>query len=278
MDKKLSCQFNTDELPSALDNFAEIKQSVFRKSSIGIFLDYDGTLTPIVSRPEDAVLSDEMQGILRWLARGCTVAIISGRGLKDVRRLVGIEDVFYAGSHGFEVAGPGGWHEEYREAAGFLPFLDQAERELRDILESLMGVQIERKRYSVAVHYRRAAAKDHETIENRAKEIQMKHIRELRISSGKCVYEIQPNIEWHKGKALDWLLKAAFVIPRDVFPLYIGDDITDEDGFRSVKDRGIGIIVRDSKRPTEASYALDGPAEVGRFLKSFADILQAIEW
>jgi trehalose-phosphatase len=266
---------NTHDLPSALDKIPAIKKPAAAKSFIGVFLDYDGTLTPIVRRPEDAVLAESMRDILRWLSERCTVAVISGRGLEDIRERVKIDNIYYAGSHGFEIAGPGGWNEEYEKAVDFLPVLDQAEGKLRDAFDGISGIQIERKRYSIAVHYRRVAAQDHDEVNRRIQTARQEHGQKLRISSGKCVYDFQPKIDWNKGKALDWVLRTAFMQPDEVFPLYIGDDITDEDAFRAIGNRGIGIVVRDEKRPTEADYALDSTDEVGRFLKLFAQDLPA---
>jgi trehalose-phosphatase len=273
-----SVQTKTDELPSALDHIADIRQTAAEKAHIVTFLDYDGTLTPIVNRPEDAVLSDRMRDIIKWLAKKCMVAVISGRGLADVQERVGIDDIFYAGSHGFEIAGPGGWHEEYRGAKAFLPILDQAEKELQNFLIDIAGIQVERKRYSIAVHYRRVAGQDRQKVEERIQIVYQKYKQSLRISYGKCVYDFQAKIDWHKGKVLDWLLEFASLKPDDVFSLYIGDDITDEDAFRAIKDRGIGIIVREETRLTEACYALDSPAEVGVFLDSLASSLPGKRW
>ncbi len=266
---------STRDLPSALDKISAIKETAGAKNSLGIFLDYDGTLTPIVNRPEDAVLAEPMRDILRRLAQRCPVAVISGRGLKDVQERVGIEGIYYAGSHGFEIAGPGGWHEECKEAAVFLPALDKAEAELREALDAISGIQVERKKYSLAIHYRRAAPQDHRQVDKRIQDAAQHYKRELRISSGKRVYDFQPKIDWDKGKALDWIIRTAFSKPDEVFPLYVGDDLTDEDAFRSVESRGLGIVVRDEIRPTEAHYALDSPDEVGRFLRLFAEGLPA---
>jgi trehalose 6-phosphate phosphatase len=278
MSGKILAQTKTDELPSAIDRVAEIKNGAAGKSHIVVFLDYDGTLTPIVNRPEDAVLSEHMRDVVQWLARQCMVAIISGRDLKDVRTRVGIQDIFYAGSHGFEIAGPGGWHEEYRDAKAFLPILDQTEEELHQALDDIPGLYIERKRYSIAVHYRRVAEQNRPEAERRTQIVQSRHRHKLRISSGKCVDDFQPKIDWHKGRALDWVLETASLKPEKVFPLYIGDDITDEDAFRAIRDRGVGIIVREKNRPTEARYALNSPSEVGDFLESFAAALSGYRW
>jgi len=92
-------------IPSALDCVQEIAGHSDR---LGVFLDYDGTLTPIISHPQDAWLTDSMRQTLRELAGSLPVAVLSGRDLHDVRRRVDIDGIVYAGSHGFDIAGAGG--------------------------------------------------------------------------------------------------------------------------------------------------------------------------
>jgi trehalose-phosphatase len=91
--------------------------------------------------------------------------------------------------------------------------------------------------------------------------------RELRTITGKKVYEFQPDIGWNKGRAVAWLLETLGLEQPEVLPLYIGDDLTDEDAFRALEKRGVGIVVTEELRPTAARYALKGPAEVERFLR-----------
>ena len=89
---------------------------------------------------------------------------------------------------------------------------------------------------------------------------------QLRLLVGKKVYELQPDIDWNKGQALLWLLEMISSEPREIFPIYVGDDLTDEDAFRVIKQCGLGIVVSEEPRPTAARYALKTPAEVDRFL------------
>lgn len=117
-------------IPSAFEYVQEIAG---RSGRVAVFLDYDGTLTPIVSQPEDAWLSDSMQQTLRELARQAPVAILSGRDLDDVRRRVNLDGIVYAGSHGFDIAGPRGLRKQV--ATEFLPKLDIAEKELHEALD-----------------------------------------------------------------------------------------------------------------------------------------------
>jgi trehalose 6-phosphate phosphatase len=255
---------DADRLPSALERLEEINAFVAGRR-LAIFLDYDGTLTPIVSRPEDAILSETMRSVLRRLAELCTVAIVSGRDLPDVQRLVDIDAVFYAGSHGFDIAGPKGLGLRSEQGREFLPILDQAEQELHDLLDSFNGVVVERKRFSLATHYRLADDRTIAAVGQAVKQVAARH-PELRERHGKKVIELQPDIEWDKGKAVIRLLEVVTAKPHEVVPLYIGDDLTDEDAFHVLKNRGVGIAVGENPNPTAARYFLQSPDEVRQFL------------
>jgi len=261
------------DLPSALEHAEEIRQRMLGKR-VAVFLDYDGTLTPIVDDPDRAILADEVRATIERLARCCAVAVVSGRDLEDVRGHVRIESIYYAGSHGFDIAGPGGWHTEYEQGAVFLPALDEAEADLQEQLSSVPGARVERKRFAIAVHYRKALEKDVPAIERVVDRVRADHPR-LRKSMGKKVYELRPGINWHKGKAVLWLLEVLGLDQAGVLPFYIGDDVTDEDAFRALEGRGIGVVVRDGPRRTAARFALQDPAEVHRFLAMLVGELEA---
>ena len=232
-----------------------------------VFLDYDGTLTPIVEDPAKAILSDAMRATLAELAQRHTVGIISGRDLAELRDLVRLPELFYAGSHGFDIAGPLGWSETVQHGIEFLPELDRAERVLRERLAGIAGCMVERKRFALAIHYRRAPAAGVPQIEAEVDRVLADQPR-LRKGHGKKVFEAQPKTDWDKGHAVLWLLERLGLDRPDALPLYIGDDVTDEDAFRALQGRGLGIVVRDPEddRTSAADYALDGVAEVGRFL------------
>ena len=252
----------SNRIPSALDRFDEIIAPA-RGNQIAVFLDYDGTLTPIVSQPEEALLSDSMRQALRELASQVPLAILSGRDLDDVRERVGIANIVYAGSHGFDIAGPDGLRRQM--ASDFLPKLDTAEKKLQEALNGISGARVERKRLSIATHYRNVQANDIPKVKQAVGEVAWRH-RELRKVTGKKVHELQPDIDWHKGRALMWLLKTLGLEGGNVFPIYIGDDRTDEDAFWALKSRGIGILVSEQSRPTAAKYSLSNPDEVEEFL------------
>jgi alpha,alpha-trehalase len=253
-------------IPSALEHVQEIAG---RSGKVAVFLDYDGTLTPIVSQPEDAWLSDSMRQTLRELAVQAPVGILSGRDLDDVRRRVNVDGIVYAGSHGFDIAGPRGLRRQV--ATEFLPNLEIAEKELHEALDGIPGARVERKHFSIAAHYRNVKENKASKVERAVGEVAARH-RGLRRLEGKKVYELLPNIEWDKGKAVLWLLEtlSSESRPGGILPIYIGDDSTDEDAFRALKQRGVGILVREQSQPTAARYSLKDPAEVERFLRTLA--------
>lgn len=255
-----------DALPSACERIDEIRRRG-AKAGFAIFLDYDGTLTPIAERPELAVLSDEMRGTLKSLAAHFTVAIISGRDLSNVKQLVGVEDVFYAGSHGFRIKGPDAFHMESEHGTEYRPLMERAERTLRTEVAAIPGVIIEPKYLSIAVHYRLVAAGDVPAVEAAVDRVVGAHPG-LRKSEGKKVFDLQPDIDWDKGKAVLWLLEALGLDRSHKVPIYVGDDLTDEDAFHALGERGIGIVVKGGNRPTAARYALEDPDELRRFLEA----------
>ncbi len=257
-------------LPSALERMSEISDRC-RDKRIAAFLDYDGTLTPIVQRPEDAVMAEDMRDVVARLAKRQTVAVISGRDLDDVRDLIKVDGIYYAGSHGFDIADPDGRRIEIDRAAQSLGELDRAEKRLHELLDDYEGVQIERKRYSIAVHYRRADEKDVGSVDGVLDEVNGES-KGLRRSYGKKVFELQPDVPWNKGEALLFLLDELGLGGREVVPFYLGDDITDENAFAVLRDRGIGIVVRDEPRRSLAAYALDDVSQVGKFLEELISI------
>jgi len=249
--------------PSALREWKGLSQRL-RGKRPALFLDYDGTLTPIVSRPELAVLTDERRAILRKVASRFPTAIISGRGRDDVERLVGLPELAYAGSHGFDIVGPGGASVGHAAADWIEPVMERVAAEVKPKLEGIEGVVIEEKRFSVAIHYRLVDEADVARVEAIVDEAIATDAR-LKKAHGKKVFEVRPDLDWDKGKALLLLLEALGLDGPGVVPLYIGDDVTDEDAFAVLRERGIGVLVSETPRPTEAAYWVQAPWEVYAF-------------
>jgi trehalose 6-phosphate phosphatase len=238
-----------------------------------VFFDFDGTLSEIVENPDAARLVEGAADALTTLSAQCPVAILSGRDLADVRERIGLPGIWYAGSHGFELTGPDGAHHENAEAAASIPVLAEAAAELADQLGHIPGVVVEHKRFGVAVHYRNAAR---DRVGEVAAAVRSAGGRTaLHVTTGREVIELRPNVDWDKGKTLRWVLDHIRddQQPGPLLPIYLGDDITDEDAFDAVHDDGIPIVVRhndDGDRATAASYALDNPGRAREFTERLA--------
>jgi len=252
--------------PSALEHWSEIARRLAGRRP-ALFLDYDGTLAPIAPRPDLAYLPRAMRAVLRRLADQGPVALLSGRGREDVSALVGLDELTYAGSHGFDIAGP----TLRREMGEGIPErIEEAAERLHQRLSGIAGALVEPKRFSVAVHFRLAGDADLPRIEEAVDAVQAE-LPDLRKVPGKKVFELRPTLDWDKGHALLWLLDALHLdAGESVVPLYLGDDVTDEDAFRAIRDRGIGILVAEEPRETAAAYSLRDTEEVRVFLERLA--------
>jgi len=234
------------------------------------FLDYDGTLTPIVARPELAVLADEMRDVIRKLSEKYTVAIVSGRMREDVQRLVGIEGLVYAGSHGFDIKGPNISRVE-PHARELVSLIGQIIKELHKKIGEIENILIEEKKFSVAVHYRLVDEKYLPSIREVVEDI-IKHYKELRLMQGKKVFEILPAFEWNKGKAILWIMRALGFSWFNSSIVYIGDDTTDEDAFRILRTRGTGILVSKEPKISAADFWVSSPDEVGKIFREILSL------
>lgn len=259
--------------PSALLHFEEIEAQLGGRLP-ALLLDYDGTLTEIVERPEDAVLAEDVRELLRELTGHCPVVIASGRDREAAEELIGVAELGYIGSHGFDIAGPAGTGIRREVASECLEALDAAERELRARLQSVAGSQVERKKFSVAVHFRRVRGEERRAEVRKAVEDILSRHPQLAKGLGHEVLELLPRVDWDKGRAVLWLLEALQLDPARFCPVYLGDDVTDEHAFEALRARGIGIVVKEESRPTAASYSLRDPREVAHWLHELLDSLR----
>lgn len=244
----------------------KVKEPVF-------FLDYDGTLTPIVNKPEDAIISEPMKQTLQDVAEKFPVAIITGRDTKDIKNLLKLDEMIYAGSHGYSISGPDGLEKEHEKAEEIKNVLDKVEKELQDSFKGRTeGVQVERKSYAIAVHYRNARESDIPIVFEEVDKM-IEKFEGFKTGEGKKVIEIKPDLDWHKGKAVDWLLNTLGLEDMDKYlPIFIGDDITDEDAFKTLKDKGIGILVGVHGQDTAAQYSLKNIFQVKEFFETVIEI------
>lgn len=269
-------------LPSALERWGEIAECLAGRAP-ALFVDYDGTLSPIAPRPDLATLPEPTREVLRGLARRIPVAVVTGRERENVAALVGLSDLIYVGNHGFDIAGRGLRHEV---GEGVPDRIVRAAADLEAELApgAIDGLLIEPKRFSISVHFRLVDEARVPEIE-RAVDTVAAVFPDLRKVPGKKHLELRPRIDWDKGKAVMWILDRLAGNGENGesggapwIPLYLGDDVTDEDAFQAIGGRGVGILVGDSAgdeagpRPTAASYTLRDPDEARLFLERLATL------
>ncbi|XP_056160210.1 probable trehalose-phosphate phosphatase 4 isoform X2 [Syzygium oleosum] len=275
------------EHPSALRMF-ERMMKVAKGKRIVVFLDYDGTLSPIVNNPDLAFMSDEMRSAVRAVSKYFPTAIISGRSRDKVKEFVKLDDVYYAGSHGMDIMAPPkpptsdgkqhlpvnrkGNEGSFQPAKKFLPAIQEIFTTLEENTRKIKGARVEDNKFCVSVHFRQVREEDHEVLKEKVKSV-LESYPDFRLTWGRKVMEIRPCIEWNKGHAVEYLLEnLGLSNSREVFPLYIGDDRTDEDAFEVIKSRGQGcpIVVSSVPKDTKAHYSLQDPEEVHLFLSHLA--------
>ena len=240
--------------------------------------DYDGTLTPIVSRPDQAILSPQVREKLCALAEkpAFSVGIISGRSLSELRGMVGIEGIYYAGNHGLEIEGPG--------LKLVNPVAEVAKAEIKDLarqfsarLGSIEGAIVEDKGLSLSVHYRLVKQSKVNVIAEVFHQITSPWLREgkIRVTSGKKVWEVRPPIDWHKGKAVETITKEIKAVSNceQLLTIYLGDDTTDEDAFNVIhRPQGWSIFIGQENPSSNADYFLNSTSEVTTFLLSLLEL------
>jgi len=269
--------------PSALGKFEEIV-AASKGKQIVMFLDYDGTLSPIVDDPDAAFMSETMRMAVRSVAKQFPTAIVSGRCRDKVFEFVKLAELYYAGSHGMDIKGPAkpsSGHAKskakgvlFQPASEFLPMIEQVNQRLIDETRHVPGAKVENNKFCVSVHFRCVDEKSWAALAETVKGV-VREYPKLRLSQGRMVFEVRPTIKWDKGKALEFLLESlGFADCSNVLPVYIGDDRTDEDAFKVLRRRGQGVGILVSKHPkeTSASFSLQEPAEVMEFL------LRLVEW
>lgn len=247
------------------ENIQDVEARFAGKEPV-VFLDYDGTLTPIVATPDLAVISDEMRKTVRALSQRRKVSIVSGRATDDVRGKVGIDGIFYAGSHGFEIVDPKAEVTVNQEAKKIRSVIDELQQKLAQRVSHIKGALIENVKYTVSCHYRLVADEDFQEFEKIIDDV-LGEYPHLRKTSGKKVFELRPAIDWDKGKAVNWILDVLNFDETSQFAVYIGDDTTDEDAFKVLDSRGFGILVADPARESAARYVIKDVTQVKKVLE-----------
>ena len=229
-------------------------------------LDYDGTLTPIAARPDEARPPDALLPLLSRLVENphIAVAIVSGRALPDLRALLPVRGLIYIGTHGCEIGTADGGTRLLVPGGVVSLAISRLRQEITPILFDAPGLLLEDKRYALALHYRLAQPQEMWIIEEflaAVRAYQRKGIT-LEVINGKKVVEVRP-VGGSKGKAVQFLLAGEHT---NTLPIYIGDDLTDEEAFVTLGERGITIVVADPPRASAAQYYLNDTREVLHFL------------
>lgn len=271
--------------PSALNMFEAIIKHAKGKE-VAVFLDYDGTLSPIVEDPDCAYMSEEMRITVKQVAANFPTAIITGRRRDKVYEFVHLAELYYAGSHGMDIMGPAegcnGYKADglqikdakgnnvvlFQPASEYLPLMDEVCALLKERTKKYGGARVEHNKYCATLHFRCVKEESWLALAEEVEAI-LKEYPELTLTEGRKVLELRPAIEWHKGKALEFLLEALGLDGSKVFPIYIGDDRTDEDAFKVLKENGssCSILVSKVSKDTCAAYSLQDPSQVMEFLQ-----------
>ncbi len=254
-------------------DWRKISSRIKHFKHIFLFFDYDGTLTPIVSVPHKATIPVSVRNSLKKIKKHSrvTLAIVSGRSLKDAKKKVGIKDIIYAGNHGLEIEGNDLGLPKRFKPGYFSPEIKKIETVLKKEFHGLKGIKIENKGATLSLHFRQARGVKEETIEKKFNIALSPYLKSDRIKTGrgKKVLEVRPGLLWDKGKAVSLILKKK----GKGLVFYLGDDVTDMDAFRAIKGRGVSIFVGRRSAKTGADYYLKNPREVEKFIQKFLDTL-----
>lgn len=253
-------------------SWPDFSAAIISASHVLFLADYDGTLTPIVGRPQDALISEEVRHRLSVLAEkhDYSVGVISGRSIDELKSLVGIDGIYYSGNHGLEIEGPGLRYFHPPAGPARDAIRELAER-LAGALEHISGVIVQEKGLSLSVHYRQVDNEEQKNVADVFRLITDPLIRQGKISVfyGKKVLEVKPPLDWHKGKAVEIILDKLKLLlkMKRILTIFLGDDTTDEDAFRVLHPPdGWSIFITSEKTSSAAEYYLDSVAEVEELL------------
>jgi trehalose 6-phosphate phosphatase len=262
-----------------------ILPSIERAEHVLLATDFDGTLAPIVSDPELAQMSVLDRDALRAICAndGYSVAIVTGRQMEEIRRLVQLDDVYYAANYGMEIDGPDGFRFREPEGERIRSLVTSLAPQLSDSLADISGVVVENKALSITVHHRHVAAEFLTTVSRRVSEITAPAVSggHIRVSNGnRQAIEIVPVNATNKGIAIALILEHVGKTGIQPWPMYMGDDVMDEQGFRLVNDRGGAsiIISPGGKDETEAQFFANKPADVSQLISRMVSVSPGRLW
>jgi trehalose-phosphatase len=253
------------------EDWEAVRAQIQQARTLVLFLDYDGTLTPIVARPDLALCPANVKSLLKEL-RDCPkvmVAIISGRSLDDIRAKVGVSGITYVGNHGLEIENPAGIHRK-RLSRAREKELHRIRGNLEEYLRPVSGILLEDKGSILTVHYRNTPPEESHRVPKLVDQVLERWGEHWQTFPGKMILEVRPRGDFNKGKTVQNFLRR--VPSSGVLPIYLGDDRSDEDAFRALQGKGISIFVGPGSTHVAADYFLRGPSEVGEFLERCVEI------
>lgn len=256
------------EPPSILANRAEVTRWLNDGDGLLLGLDFDGTLAPIVSDPDDAHLDGRAKPLVDTLSNhpSVTVAIISGRALDDLRPRVSLEGPLYAGNHGLELSDDA-TRRTHPVAEARRDAIERITHELRVRLADVSGAMVEHKELTATVHFRQAPNPG--TVASTVETVVAQCDAGVEVTSGRAIREIRPDIDWGKDAAIRLFRSLA---PDGQRPMYVGDDITDEDAFEAIKDDGVAVRVGTETGPdTAATHQVPNQEHVPELLDWLAE-------
>jgi trehalose-phosphatase len=239
-------------------------------------LDVDGTLAPIVDRFDTATVPSATQRTIAALVAkpGVHVALVSGRGAGVARRMVGVDNVWVAGNHGFEVQGPDGGPIAHPEEEAYRASIATALADLEPRVRDLKGVIIEDKALTLSVHYR--LADDSVVPALRSAVETVARPLGLRITNGKRIFEVRPPAAIDKGTAVLALAERLASGVAEASMLFAGDDVSDEDAIIALRKKHpeavtVRIMGADPV-DTAAEFSLRDTDDVRRFLEELVRV------
>jgi len=242
------------------DRLDTLRPQIKQAARLLIFLDFDGTLAPIVDFPEDAEMPEPTRAVLAKMTQApeFVVSLISGRSIRDLSRRAAVSPVILAGNHGLEIHGPGIEFIDL-EAVALGPMTSTLRRALQARLLPIEGVEVEDKNLSLSIHFRRSPG-SREAILVALSELVDRQL--FRVREGEMVAEVLPRVDTNKGTAMRYI-RAAREEPGDLI-VCAGDDSTDEDLFAAANG-GITIRVGDAAE-TAADYFVESTDQLRTFL------------
>ena len=270
-----------ETLPSLLEaaccrrEFERALSTTFEKEKLAIFLDYDGTLAPIASRPESVETPFVTRRLLKRLSLhpNVFISVVSGRGVDDVKRRVGLEGLTYAGNHGGSIRLRDGTSFDQETSESARQELDRLEKKMEDLREPYYGAQIERKGDLMCVHYRAVDPTKQIEFAKKVRSI-LEKSKHYEPKAAHAAIECKPRGSADKGTAVKYIMEHEFgrSWKDKVASVFVGDDVTDEDGIKAVNESRGGSTFR------VTHFKADVETAANQLLEDQTKVIKLLKW